>query len=455
MNKTTFKDIPSVNKVILEVMGYINLHEDYIKKLANDEISKIRDGIKKDEYFKTSDELLTQIIKVIIQKSHPRLLNIINGTGIVLHTGFGRAPFKMQTLKNIAKKMEGYVNLEFDLNTGKRGDRQQHIRDHISAICNSESSLIVNNNAAAVMLAINELAEGGEVIVSRGQLVEIGGSFRIPDIINKSGAILKGVGTTNRTHTKDYVKAINDNTKLILWVHTSNYVIKGFTNQVQLDDLIAIGKNYNIPVMVDWGSGALLDMSKLKIADEIPIKSIMASKPDILTFSGDKLIGGPQSGVAIGKKKWIELLQKNILYRVLRCDKLTIGLFDETLRSYRSRSFTENNLSLKMITTKQNILKNRAYKILNSLKKNKKNELGINIISSKVEAGSGSLPEEKIDSIALSFEPKKMTVSKLSYLFRVGRIPVVGYLSNEKFYIDLKAVLPNQISKLIKAIENI
>ena len=189
MYKTTLKDIPSISKVINELSNSISLHEDYLKKLVNEEISKIRKDIKKERYDKKPDELLTYITNIIIKKSNSSLSNIINGTGIVLHTGFGRAPFRAQTLKNIAKKMEGYVNLEFDLSTGKRGDRQQHIRDHISAICHSDSALTVNNNAAAVMLAINTLADQGEVIVSRGQLVEIGGSFRIPDIIKKSAAL--------------------------------------------------------------------------------------------------------------------------------------------------------------------------------------------------------------------------------------------------------------------------
>ena len=305
------------------------------------------------------------------------------------------------------------------------------------------------------MLAINTLADQGEVIVSRGQLVEIGGSFRIPDIIQKSGAILKEVGTTNRTHIKDYKVAISKNTKLILWVHTSNYIIKGFTNELKLHELIEIGRQHKIPVMVDWGSGAFLDMKKLNITDEIPVRQIMKKKPDILTFSGDKLIGGPQSGIAVGKKKWIDLLKKNTLYRTLRCDKITIGLLEETLRSYRSNNFTKNNLSLYMITTKQSVLKNRASKILSSVRNKKKNDLGIKVVSSKVEAGSGSLPEQKIDSISLLFEPKSMTVSKLSHRFRIGTIPVVGYVNNGKFYIDLKSVLPNQINDLIKAIDNI
>jgi L-seryl-tRNA(Ser) seleniumtransferase len=351
--------------------------------------------------------------------------------------------------------MEGYVNLEFDLDSGKRGDRQSHLQKHLSSICGSESSLCVNNNAAAVMLAINEIAKGGEVIVSRGQLVEIGGSFRIPDIIEKSGAILKEVGTTNRTHLKDYKVAISHKTKLILWVHTSNYIVKGFTHSVPLHELVSLGRKHKIPVMIDWGSGALLDMKSLGLADEIPVRSIMKEKPDILTFSGDKLIGGPQSGLAIGKEKWIKALKKNPLYRVLRCDKITIGLLEETLRSYRSNAFTKDNLALKMLTTSQTTLMNRGKRILNHQTKQKIKYLGIKLENSKVEAGSGSLPENMIDSMALSFRPKEIRIDDLAKRFRLGLIPVVGYVSSNKFYIDLKAVLPGQVIKLAQAIKEV
>ena len=392
---------------------------------------------------------------MVKHNSSHSLVNLINGTGIVLHTGFGRAPFRSQTLKDIAERMEGYVNLEFDLDSGKRGDRQLHLQKHLSSICGSESSLCVNNNAAAVMLAINEIAKEGEVIVSRGQLVEIGGSFRIPDIIEKSGAILKEVGTTNRTHHKDYKNAISDKTKLILWVHTSNYVVKGFTHSVPLHELVLLGRKHKIPVMVDWGSGALLDMRSLGLADEIPVRSIMKDKPDILTFSGDKLIGGPQSGIVIGKKKWINFLKKNPLYRVLRCDKITIGLLEETLRSYRSNAFTKDNLALKMLTTSQRTLKTRGKKILNFQTKQKIKTLGIKLENSKVEAGSGSLPEKMIDSMALSFSPKTIRINDLAKRFRLGLIPVIGYVSSNTFYIDLKAILPNQVVKLAQAIKEV
>ena len=400
-------------------------------------------------------ELLSNITEMVIKDSSRSLVNIINGTGIVLHTGFGRAPFDSKLLKSIAKRLDGYVNLEFDLDSGKRGDRQSHVRDHLSSICGSESSLCVNNNAASVMLSINEMAFGGEVIVSRGQLVEIGGSFRIPDIIKKSGAILKEVGTTNRTHFSDYKKAVSKKTKLILWVHTSNYVVKGFTRSVPLSDLVQLGRSKNIPVMVDWGSGAILDMKSLGLANEMPIRTIMSDKPDILTFSGDKLIGGPQSGIIIGKEKWINAMQKNPLYRVMRSDKITLGLLEEILRSYRSNYFTKDNLSLRMLTTKRSTLVNRGKKVIQGLTKKKIKDFNIVLENSQVEAGSGSLPENPIESIALSFSHKNISPNELARKFRNGRIPVVGYIKSNKFIIDLKAILPNQLLKLKTAIKEI
>ena len=455
MKKTNLKDLPSVNKVLIELNDSVSVHDDFLKTLINRAINQYRKKIKNNELSMSPSELLSNITEMVIKDSSRSLVNIINGTGIVLHTGFGRAPFDSKLLRSIAKRLDGYVNLEFDLDSGKRGDRQSHVRDHLSSICGSESSLCVNNNAASVMLSINEMAFGGEVIVSRGQLVEIGGSFRIPDIIKKSGAILKEVGTTNRTHFSDYKKAVSKKTKLILWVHTSNYVVKGFTRSVPLSDLVQLGRSKNIPVMVDWGSGAILDMKSLGLANEMPIRTIMSDKPDILTFSGDKLIGGPQSGIIIGKEKWINAMQKNPLYRVMRSDKITLGLLEEILRSYRSNYFTKDNLSLRMLTTKRSTLVNRGKKVIQGLTKKKIKDFNIVLENSKVEAGSGSLPENPIESIALSFSHKNISPNELARKFRSGRIPVVGYIKSNKFIIDLKAILPNQLLKLKTAIKEI
>mgnify|MGYP001194941628 FL=1 len=453
--KLSLKDLPSVHQVLLEVNSDIEIHEDYLKFIINKVLNQLRGAIKTGSIQKTKDELFKQIVTKVWIESAPRLVNVINGTGIVLHTGFGRAPFDGKKIKRIAQRLDGYVNLEYDLVSGNRGERQSHIQEQLSALCGSESAIMVNNNAAAVLLSLNTITEGGEVICSRGQLVEIGGSFRIPDIITKSGAILKGVGTTNRTHLKDYEKAISKRTKLILWVHTSNYVVKGFTKEVSLADLASLGRKHKIPVLADLGSGALLNMTKLGLADEIPVKSIVNSGPDITTFSGDKLLGGPQSGLIVGKKKWISAFQKNPLYRVLRCDKITIGLMEETLRSYRSDSFTKDNFSLKMLTTSRKVLRTRAEKVFNGLKTKTIRDLGITIVESFVEAGSGSLPEKNIASMALQFKPKSRKVTELAAAFRCGSIPVVGYITADNYYIDLKAVLPVQIRKLTVAISEV
>ena len=453
--KTTLKDCPSVHQVLLELNGNILLHENYIKYIINSELTKIRANIRKGELSKTKGELLIHIASQVLLQSAPKLVNIINGTGIVLHTGFGRAPFRGKQLKDLADRLDGYANLEFDLESGNRGDRQTLIHEQLSSMCGAEAGMVVNNNAAAVFLALNEMADGGEVICSRGQMVEIGGSFRIPDIIEKSGAILKEVGTTNRTHLKDYENAISNKTKLILWVHTSNYVVKGFTKDVSLSDLVSFGKKHKIPVMADLGSGALLDMNLLGLADEIPVKSIVNSGPDIISFSGDKLLGGPQSGLMVGRKKWVNACKKNSLYRVLRCDKVTIGLLEETLRSYRSQSFSKENLSLTMLTTSRKVLKTRGQKVLDSLQKKIIKDLGVSMVDSEVEAGSGSLPENKIESASLSFSPKNWKVKDLAKAFRCGSIPVVGYIQKNIFYIDLKSVLPNQIKRLSTAIQEV
>ena len=453
--KLSLKDLPSVHQVLLEVNSDIEIHEDYLKFIINKVLNQLRGAIKTGSIQKTKDELFKQIVTKVWIESAPRLVNVINGTGIVLHTGFGRAPFDGKKIKRIAQRLDGYVNLEYDLVSGNRGERQSHIQEQLSALCGSESAIMVNNNAAAVLLSLNTITEGGEVICSRGQLVEIGGSFRIPDIIIKSGAILKGVGTTNRTHLKDYEKAISKRTKLILWVHTSNYVVKGFTKEVSLGDLASLGRKHKIPVLADLGSGALLNMTKLGLADEIPVKSIVNSGPDITTFSGDKLLGGPQSGLIVGKKKWISAFQKNPLYRVLRCDKITIGLMEETLRSYRSDSFTKDNFSLKLLTTSRKVLRTRAEKVFNGLKTKTIRDLGITIVESFVEAGSGSLPEKNIASMALQFKPKSRKVTELAAAFRCGSIPVVGYITADNYYIDLKAVLPVQIRKLTVAISEV
>ena len=438
-----------------EAEGRLNIHENYLKILINKELDYFRKKIISEDNKIEKDQIIDTIITKIAIKASSSIVNIINGTGIVLHTGLGRAPFNGERLKEVADKLDGYINLEFDVSKNKRGDRQSHIDEHLASICGSESSLVVNNNAAAVLLSINALASGSEVICSRGQIVEIGGSFRISEIIEKSGAILKEVGTTNRTHINDYEKAISDKTKLLLWVHTSNYVVKGYTKEVALEEIVKLGKNNNIPVLADLGSGTFLSLDKYGIPTEIPIIDVVRKGPDIILFSGDKMLGGPQSGIILGSKNIIDLIKSNTLYRTMRCDKITIILLDQIIRSYRIHGFSKLNLTLSLLTSTRGKLKNTAGDIIKKLPAKKIKTLGISIEDSLVEAGSGSLPEKNIESITLKFKSTSFSANKLSLLFREGDIPVIGYIHKNSFFIDLKAVLPSQVSNLIRAIKNI
>ena len=299
---------------------------------------------------------------------------------------------------------------------------------------------------------LNDLGEGKEVIVSRGQLVEIGGSFRIPDVIKKSGCILKEVGSTNRTHLKDYKIAVTNNTGMILWVHTSNYVVRGFTNEVPLYELVELGKKKRIPVVADLGCGALVDLSEQGIPKSMLVQDVVKSGIGIVTFSGDKLLGGPQTGIIVGKKSLINRLKKNPIARAVRCDKWSLAFLEEALRSFKDEGPTKSNLTLSLMTASRKSLKKKGEKIISYLPKKTIDKLGITLMDSKVEAGSGSLPEEKLESMAFRFKPKKIRASNLANQFRKGNPPVVGYIRENMFYIDLKAVIPGQEKDLAGAI---
>ena len=450
------KELPSVSQVMLEINDNISLHIRYIKYIINSEIKLYRKLAKNNVLEYKRRDIINKIVQEVESLDKSSIKNIINGTGIVLHTGFGRAPISKKIIQRVAAKLDGYINLEFDLISGKRGQRQDHLFRMSNVIFGSQASLLVNNNASAVLLSLNSLAEGKDVIVSRGQEVEIGGSFRIPDIIQKSHAKLVEVGTTNRTHLFDYEKAISSSTGAILWAHTSNYVVKGFTKQVPLKDLALLSKKKRIPLVVDLGSGTIISTDDYNLPTEKNIQEISRTGADIITFSGDKLIGGPQCGFIIGKKKYINRILQNPLHRTYRCDKWTIALMEETLKTFQSeKEFSSRNLSLKLLTTSRRELINRGNRIIDKIPNNRLKLLGLTLEESLVEAGSGSLPLKSIPSAALKFHPKEMSVSSLAKAFRLGEQPVVGYTKGNVFYIDLKAVLPNQITNLIESIKQV
>lgn len=455
MAQNQLKELPSVSEVLLECKSSKSLNSKYMAYIIKSNLESYRRAAKKGSLKPKRAQITQNILSEVERLTAPSLKSVINGTGIVLHTGLGRAPMKESTAKNAAKRVAGYTNLEFDLPTGTRGQRQDHVNGLLSALTGAQSSMAVNNNAAAVLLALNELGEGKEVIISRGQQVEIGGSFRIPDVIKKSGCILKEVGSTNRTHLKDYEKAITKKTGMILWVHTSNYVVRGFTHDVSLSDLVQLGKKKRVPVVADLGSGALLDLSEKGIPKDMLVQDVVKSGVGLVTFSGDKLLGGPQAGLIVGTKTLVNKLKTNPIARAVRCDKWSLAFLEESLRSFGDHGPSKNNLTVSLMMASRKALTKRGEIILSHLPKKAKDKLGISLVESEVEAGSGSLPEEKLDSMAFRFKPNGISASKLATKFRMGDTPVVGYIHGHTFYIDLKAVIPGQEKELVGAISAI
>ncbi len=455
MGTSQLKNLPSVSEVLPEVNEDNRYNSKYLKTIINQEIDFYRQRAKKGDLELSRAEIHRRVVFKTRRLLQPSLKHVINGTGIVLHTGLGRAPVHPRISDQVAKQLSGYINLEFDLATGKRGERLDHLDGLLTALTGSESSLVVNNNAAAVLLGLNTLAEDREVIVSRGQQVEIGGSFRIPDVIQKSHCILKEVGTTNRTHLRDYENAVSPQTALLLWVHSSNYVIKGFTSQVTLNELTLLGKRKRIPVMADLGSGAFIALSEKGLPAELVVQDIVKSGVDLVSFSGDKLLGGPQAGIIVGKRKWIKRLRKNPLYRAFRPDKWTIALMEWTLKTYSDQGPLPENLALDLLLTDRFELRQRGEKILSAISPDQRNRLGIELVDTTVEAGSGSLPEGKIESVALQFNARDYTAAQLAQIFRSASLPVIGYVNRSRYFIDLKAVLPTQLSDLGRIINEV
>ena len=455
MAQNQLKELPSVSEVLLECKSSKSLNSKYMAYIIKSNLESYRRAAKKGSLKPKRAQITQNILSEVERLTAPSLQSVINGTGIVLHTGLGRAPMKESTAKNAAKRVAGYTNLEFDLPTGTRGQRQDHVNGLLSALTGAQSSMAVNNNAAAVLLALNELGEGKEVIVSRGQQVEIGGSFRIPDVVKKSGCILKEVGSTNRTHLKDYEKAITKKTGMILWVHTSNYVVRGFTHDVSLSDLVQLGKKKRVPVVADLGSGALVDLSEKGIPKDMLVQDVVKSGVGLVTFSGDKLLGGPQAGLIVGTKTLVNKLKTNPIARAVRCDKWSLAFLEESLRSFGDHGPSKNNLTISLMMASRKALTKRGEIILSHLPKKAIDKLGISLVESEVEAGSGSLPEEKLDSMAFRFKPNGISASKLAIQFRMGDTPVVGYIHGHTFYIDLKAVIPGQEKELVGAISAI
>jgi len=394
----------------------------------------------------TWDRLFRQQISLM---NEPNLKRVFNGTGVVVHTNLGRSLLPEHTARQLQTAALHYTNLEFNLKTGKRGSRYSLVEEIICDLTGAEAALVVNNNAAAVLISLDTLASGGEVIVSRGQLVEIGGSFRIPDVMKKSGAALVEVGATNRTHLYDYEQAISDHTALLLRVHTSNFRLIGFTSQVSAEELVALGSKYEIPVMEDLGSGSLTDLSQFGLPYEPTVQEVVKSGVDVVTFSGDKLLGGPQAGIIVGNKTIVEKIKKNPLNRALRIDKFTLASLESVLKDYYDPvKVLQKNRTLHMISEDPALIKKRAQKLRRRIAGPLANQCPPTLVKTISRVGGGALPEYGLDSWAIELNPADRSAARLERDFRAFPIPLIGRIENERFLIDCRTIQDGDIPEL-------
>jgi len=463
MNKNMlFRNIPKVD-VLLEKTEIINLiekyHRDVVVDAIREEIDKLRNFIKENDDISLIEEKIYHLVENIalnVQKVYSyNLRKVINGTGTILHTNLGRAIISKKHADYLSEVVTSYSNLEYNLEEGKRGERYSHFEKLICKITGAECAMAVNNNAAAVMLVLSSMAENKEVIVSRGELVEVGGKFRIPDVMKSSKADLVEIGTTNKTHLEDYEDAITENTGAFLKVHTSNFKILGFTESVSIDEICKLGKDKDIPVIEDIGSGVLVDLSKYGLEYEPTVQDSIKSGVDIVSFSGDKLLGGPQAGIIVGKKKYIDKMKKNPLTRAFRIDKFTATILEMIFHEYLNEEDAIKNIPVLSLITKdikeieENA--NKLYEKLNDIK----DLAHVGIEDTLSQIGGGSLPAERIKSKCVTVLPKNISTAALEERLRLGENPVVGRISEDKMILDMRTVLEDEIDVLSQKIIDI
>jgi len=461
--QNNLKNLPSVDLVLTqqEIVGLTLPHElilSEIQRLIAVEREKMMDDGEEIEVTKESlaKAVAEKVSNSLNRNFLPSLRKVINATGVILHTNLGRAPLSKRVVERMGEIAGGYTNLEIDLESGKRSDRTLHIERLITSLTGGESAAIVNNNAAAVLLTINSLAYKKECIVSRGQLVEIGGSFRMPDVMERAGTRMIEVGTTNRTHLKDFKNAISDDTGAIILVHTSNYKISGFTNFPGHSEIVELAHEKSIPVIYDLGSGAITDISNFGLPPEELVSSVLKSGVDVLTFSGDKLLGGPQAGLLVGSKDVINKCKENPMMRVLRCDKVTLTAMEETLKLFAdAESLSKNHTVYSLFSRSIEDLSERAENIIADSKGKIDKEYSLEIVNASGEAGSGSLPVAELPSMAIRIRSESKSMDKTAHDFRALAVPVIGYIKENAFYLDMRTLLEEDVTFLSKSVKEV
>jgi len=420
------------------------LSRAHLKRLVQQALDGLRADVMAQRTSGSDDRsaMTAEIVKRVelaLAADEPAVKPLVNATGVVLHTNLGRALLAEPAIEAIEQAARAPLNLEFNLQTGERGDRDDLVEPQLCALTGAEAATVVNNNAAAVLLVLNTLAAGREVIVSRGELIEIGGAFRIPDVMSRSGARLREVGTTNRTHRADYANAIGPDTALLMKVHPSNYRVVGFTSEVELKELAELGREQGIDVVEDLGAGALIDLSQFGLPHEPVVADRIAAGASIVTFSGDKLLGGPQSGLIVGRRALIDRLKANPLKRALRCDKLTLAALDATLRIYlRSGDIADAIPTLRLLGRKPSELRTVATQACQIILERLGSAFKVEVTDSTSEIGSGAMPAESLTSVAVTITHPSVSPEAIAAMFRRARI--IGRISDDAFHLDMRTI---------------
>ncbi len=460
MDKKEFRNIPSVS-ALLEMPEVSELCASYSRPLVVSTIREVLDGLRESiagsENTDTdlSPPAILPLVKGrLLERGKLPIKRVINASGVLVHTGLGRTPLAAEAIKGIKEVAEGYCSLEVDLSTGKRSSRGEHIEALAVALTGAEAAMVVNNNAAAVLLALDTLARDKEVIISRSQLVEIGGSFRMPEVMAKSGAIMVEVGTTNRTYISDYRRAITPGTALLLDVHSSNFRIVGFTASVKMEELARLAREFEIPVMHDLGSGALLNLETYGLPHEPTVEESIRAGADIVTFSTDKLLGGPQGGLIVGKKRFVGLMKANPLARALRVDKLTVAALEATLRLYTDSSASTQHLPiLRMLTRPLKDIEEESLQFIKELSKRSGGSIAATLEDGASAVGGGSLPGEEIPTKLISISTEKPSAQELSDRLRQNDPPVFGRIESDRLLLDLRTVSNKEdVAEILNAI---
>lgn len=459
MNKELLRKLPKIDELLKDEKIIKLMQENprtLILESLRESIEFFRNGILKGSITSITTEAVIDLsINFLKEKKKMHLRRVINGTGTVIHTNLGRSILSEKAIENVIEVASNYNNLEYEISQGKRGSRYSHIEDIIKRVTGAEDALVVNNNAAAIMLVLDTLAKEKEVIVSRGELVEIGGSFRIPEVMKFSGAKLVEVGTTNRTHLYDYENNITEETGVFLKVHTSNFKVMGFTEAVSLEEMVKLGQEHNIPVVEDIGSGVLIDFSKYGFTYEPTVQASISKGVDVVTFSGDKMLGGPQAGIIVGKKKFIEKMKKNQLTRALRVDKMTLAALEGTLKYYIDETTAIENIpSLNMILMPAEQVKQKCI-ILKRKLQNKVKDCTFAIDKGESMVGGGSMPTEKIPTYVIKVTSNVFSPQDMEERLRLGETSLVARVYDNELVLDGRTLFKRDFDNIVKCFQKL